>query len=99
MGKERTKGYIPKPLDTSGIELPSEIIELGEKLAENVHELWAEKRLAEGWRYGQERNDREKLHPCLVPYSELPESEKEYDRTTAMETLRFILLLGYRIER
>ncbi len=43
------------------------------------------------------RNDEAKKHPCLVPYAELPESEKEYDRRMAEETIKAIVTLGYRI--
>lgn len=91
--------YTPKPLDTSGIELPGEILELSERLARNTHENWSRQRLRDGWVYGPERSDARKEHPCLVPYEELPESEKQYDRNTALETLKVILLLGYRIAR
>ena len=90
--------YIPKPIDTSGIELPEDIKLLTEQLAENTHEHWAAGRLSEGWTLGPQRSDAKKRHPCLVPYRELPESEKQYDRNTAMETLKAILALGYRIE-
>jgi hypothetical protein len=89
--------YEPKPIDTSGVELPPEIISLTEKLAENAHEIWAKQRLSEGWRYGPERNDEKKAHPDLLPYRELEESEKTYDRNAAMETLKAIVALGYRI--
>lgn len=89
--------YVPKPLDTNGIELPIELDELIEKMAENVHDVWAKGRIEQGWRYGKERNDALKIHPCLVPYDALPEEEKEYDRRTAIETLKFILTSGFRI--
>lgn len=91
--------YEPKPIDTSAVELPKELLELTEKIAENVHENWAVGRIAEGWKYGAERNDATKETPCLVPYSELTDSEKEYDRVTALETLRLIVALGYKIEK
>lgn len=91
--------YIPKPLDTNGIELPCGLSELIEKMAENVHEVWAKGRIEQGWRYGKERNDVLKTHPCLVPYDALPEEEKEYDRRTAVETLKLILMSGFRIEK
>lgn len=93
------KEYIPKPIDTSDIELPDFLIELTEKLAENVHENWAKGRIAEGWTYGPGRDDEVKTTPCLVPYNKLPESEREYDRNTSMETLRLILKLGYTIQK
>jgi len=91
--------YIPKPLDTSRIELPADLLQLTELLAKNTHEVWAAQRLTEGWKYGVTRNDERKEHPCLVAYEDLPESEKEYDRSTAMETLKVIGLLGFRIEK
>jgi len=86
--------YTPQPIDTSDVRLSPELLELTEQIAANVHEVWAQKRIAEGWKYGAQRNDKRKEHPCLVPYSDLPESEKEYDRNTAMETLRVIEKLG-----
>ena len=68
---------------------------LTEKLAENTHDVWAKGRIEQGWKYGKIRDDNNKLHPCLIPYSELPESEKEYDRNTALETIKLIQKLGY----
>ena len=89
--------YIPQPYDVSGVELPESLNTLTEQIAENVHEIWAAGRIAQGWTYGEARNDALKQTPCLVPYGELPEDEKEYDRATAMGTLRLILTLGYKI--
>jgi len=91
--------YIPKPIDTENIRLPEHLLELTEKIAENVHENWSAARLKEGWVYGPERSDREKTNPCLIPYDQLSESEKEYDRIAAMQTLKLIVSLGYRIEK
>ena len=91
--------YQPKPVETSDVVLSDEVRQLTEMLAKNAHDIWARRRLADGWRYGPERSDAEKTNPCLVPYEELPESEKDYDRDAAMETLKTILALGFRIER
>lgn len=91
--------YTPNPADTSGIVLDEELLELTEALAKNVHEVWAEGRIASGWTYGETRDDAKKTTPCLVPYDKLPESEKDYDRNTAMETLKFILAKGYKITK
>ena len=93
------KTYTPAPQDTSGITLSSELLALAEAMAENVHEVWAERRIAEGWTYGPIRDDAKKQTPCLVPYDELPEEEKEYDRSTALETLKFIVSRGYEISK
>lgn len=89
--------YIPQPFDTKNIELPEELKSLVEQMAKNVHETWAETRISQGWTYGSERNDAEKKHPCLVPYEQLPEEEKVYDRNTSIETLKFIVGNGFRI--
>ena len=91
--------YKPNPINTNNIELPSDLLELTERIAENVHENWSEGRIAEGWTYGEKRDDQKKTTPCLVPYSKLPDSEKEYDRKTALETLKSIVALGYKIEK
>ena len=91
--------YQPQPIDTSGIELPEELLELTERLADSAHDVWAAQRLAEGWVPGPRRDDAAKTHPDLVPYAELPDSEKQYDRNAAMETLKAIMALGYRMVR
>lgn len=91
--------YNPKPVDTSAVVVPNDLEALTEKLAENAHENWARLRMAEGWTVGPTRNDDLKTHPNLVPYSELSEVDKEFDRTTAMETIKAVLALGYRIEK
>ena len=90
--------YRPEPIDTTGVKLSDDIVELTELLAKNAHDIWARQRMAEGWRYGPERNDARKEHPSLLPYEELTESEKEYDRNAAIQTLKAIIALGYRIE-
>lgn len=93
------KQYKPKPIDTKDIVLPTELNNLIEEMSKNVHEVWAETRISQGWMYGEERNDAEKKHPCLVPYEELSEEEKEYDRNTSVETIKLILKLGFKISR
>lgn len=91
--------YQPKPIDTSAIQLPHSLVELTEKLAESNHDHWARQRIAEGWTYGPSRDDEKKTHPGIVPYAELSESEKEYDRVTAMEAIKTIMAMGFKIER
>lgn len=89
--------YVPSPVDVAGVELPEELLPLVERLSKNVHEVWALNRMEQGWTYGEQRDDKLKKHPCLIPYEELPEVEKAYDRDTAMETLKLIVSLGFRI--
>ena len=89
--------YVPAPIDTSHILLAPDILALSELLAKNTHEVWARERVNQGWNWGPVRDDEKKEHPCLIPYEQLPESEKEYDRNTAMETLKVIQALGYQI--
>jgi hypothetical protein len=89
--------YKPRPIDTSHVTLTPEVRELTEQLAENAHDVWAVKRKAEGWTYGPKKDGDLKQTPLLVPYDKLPDSEKQYDRDLALETLKAILALGYRI--
>lgn len=86
-------------MDTEDIQLPEELNTLIEQMAKNVHEVWAKSRIDEGWVYGPERSDELKQHPCLVPYEELPEIEKEYDRNTAIGTLKLVSKLGFKISK
>src|SRR5258708_11902923 len=89
--------YQPEPIETSGVALADDLLSLTEQLARNAHDIWAQQRLTDGWTYGPSRDDNTKKHPCLVSYEQLPESEKEYDRRAALETLRAIIALGYQI--
>jgi hypothetical protein len=91
--------YHPKPIDSSRIELSDEILQLSERLARNAHDIWAGLRLSEGWTWGPQRNDAEKKHPNLVPYEQLSEAEKEYDRKIVLTTLKAMIAFGYRIEK
>jgi ryanodine receptor 2 len=91
--------YTPRPIDTSKVALTPDIQALTERLAEHAHDIWAAQRLAQGWTHGPQRDDAAKRHPCLVPYADLPESEKEYDRAAALQTLKAIIALGYRITK
>lgn len=93
----KTDKYIPQPIDTTDIKLPKELETLVEQISKNVHEVWAETRISQGWKYGEQRNDELKTHPCLVPYEELPEEEKKYDRDTSIGTLKLIIKLGFKI--
>lgn len=90
--------YEPQPIDTSRVALPLGLEELLEQLARHNHDIWAKRRIEEGWQYGPSRDDGQKLHPCLVPYEQLPDSEKEYDRQTSAEAIKAILSEDYRIE-
>lgn len=89
--------YIPQPMDVSEIQLSKDLGVLIEQMAKNVHEVWAKNRIEQGWSYGVERNDELKQHPCLIPYEELSEIEKAYDRDTALGTLKLISKLGFKI--
>lgn len=95
----KEKKYIPHPIDTIDIKLPKELELLVEKMSKNVHEVWAETRIKQGWKYGEQRNDELKTHPCLIPYEELSEEEREYDRNTSIGTLKLIMKLGFKISK
>ena len=97
--KKMNNDYTPQPLDTSDVILPEELNELIEQMSKNVHEVWAQSRIDQGWTFGPERSDALKHHPCLIPYEDLPEVEKAYDRDTALGTLKLITKLGFKITK
>ncbi len=89
--------YEPNPVDTSAVILPDDLRDLTERLAENTHDVWARRKLADGWTWGPTTDAATKKHPDLVAYGQLPEDKKEYDRDAAVETIKLILSLGYTI--
>jgi len=96
---EKDGTYNPKLLDLAHVALPDFMDELCEAIAENAHDTWAWERQSEGWTYGPERDDENLLTPDMVPYAELPDSERQYDRVMAFDTLRLLIALGYKIEK
>ena len=96
---EIASSYRPAPLDLSEVTLPEGLAALTEAIAENTHEVWSKGRMDEGWTYGPKRDDETKKHPDLLPYACLTEGEKEFDRATAMNAIKLIVKLGYRIEK
>jgi len=89
--------YEPHPLNLEDIPLTDDLLELQEAIAENAHEVWAAARKADGWTYGPVRNDALKQHPDMLPYSALPDSEKEYDRIMAFNTIKLLKKLGWKL--
>lgn len=89
--------YEPHPLNLEDIPLTDDLLELQEAIAENAHEVWAAARKAEGWTYGPVRNDALKQHPDMLPYSALSDSEKEYDRLIAINTIKLVKKLGWKL--
>lgn len=99
LGGASSLTYHPQPIQTSGIVLSKDLLALGERLAENAHDLWASQRMSDGWKPGEHRDDIRREHPNLIPYQELPDEEKEYDRIVTLETLKAIIALGYSIKK
>lgn len=89
--------YIPHPIDPDGAALPPELLAEMETIARNVHETWSVGRMQEGWTYGPEKDEARKKTPMLVPYEDLPDSERDFDRNTALATLRAVVSLGFTI--
>ena len=91
--------YVPKPIDTSKIVLSDEILDLVELLSKNTHEVWSVGKLEEGWTYGELLDQEKKQHPSLIPYEELSDVQKDYDRNTSIETLKVLIALGFEIKK
>jgi hypothetical protein len=91
--------YLARPIDDSSVKLPEDLDRITDRLAEKAHEIWAAKRLAEGWKLGPKKRRQPRRDPLLVPYAELPESEKQSDKDLVVGTLRAVLALGYCTEK
>jgi hypothetical protein len=70
-----------------------------EAMAAAEHDGWMAHRAANGWVWGEVRDDAAKRHPSMAPYARLPESEKEKDRDIVRHYGRFAARAGYRIVR
>ena len=97
------KKYHPKPFNTMGETVSKDISELAETLAEHAHDSWARSRLDQGYRYGPSRSDDaaspEGLrHPLLIPYAMLPDRSKVSNRSTTIEIVKTLQLIGYSVE-
>lgn len=46
---------------------------------EASHASWMDQKLADGWKYGPEKDVNKKEHPCLVPFSQLPREQQAKD--------------------
>ena len=99
MTMKKKNVYRPEPVDTSDVTVPEELMELVEEMSRNVHEVWARSRMDQGWTWGEQRDDERKKHPDLIPYDELTEEEKDYDRDTSLQTIKLILKLGFKISK
>ena len=89
--------FTPNPVDTTSIEVPAYIEGVRDRLAENLHEIWAMYKIEQGWKYSEFRNDAQKLHNCITQFEMLPQDEKHYDSTLAMETLKTMFAIGYEV--
>lgn len=93
------KQYIPHPIDLTEINIDISLVEDMERIAQNIHDTWAQQRALQGWQYGEQYDGVQKKHPCMMEYKDLPESEKNMDRVTVEQTIRMLLWLGYSIEK
>ena len=87
--------YVPHPINVDSIPLDEDLEEVLEAIAENSHDIWVEKMMKEGWTYGSERDEAGRHDPCIVPYTALPEDEREYDRLLAYNTIKLVKKLGF----
>lgn len=90
--------FVPQPLDTSVVRLSPTTKALARRLARNMHNVWCMQKIKDSWSYSKTRDDNAKLHPLLVPFEDLTAEEAKYNMHMASETVKLILLLGFRLE-
>jgi ryanodine receptor 2 len=74
------------------IQLAAFVENIRDKLAENIHEMWAVTKIETGWCFGERRDDAQMSHPCLTQFQNLPAAEKRYNIQLAVQTLRYTSL-------
>ena len=93
--QENSNGYMPSPIDLSDIAVPQQLEPLAGQIAKQVHEVWAQQRYDQGWRYAPQTDAEKKLHSDMKPFEELSEEEIAYDRNTAFGTIKLLIALGW----
>ncbi|MCP9259463.1 Ryanodine receptor 44F [Dirofilaria immitis] len=93
--RQNTEPFVPVLVDISNVVLPEFAMEIHEKLAENLHELWAMRKIELGWSYGEVRDQKTRRHPCLTSFQQLPQNEKTYNINLAIDTMKTIEALRY----
>lgn len=61
-----------------------------ETLARMEHGRWWADRALDGWKFGDPRDNKRKLHPSMVPYEELTERIKQLDRDSVDQMVRIL---------
>ena len=94
--KLASAGYamIPARSNEPPFNFPGDALEY---LAEREHERWMQVKLADGWKFARKTNKDMKLNQCLVPWSELPEEEREKDRDMVRGIPRMLARGGYAV--
>ena len=90
---------VPEPFasaDDNGFAFTADEVE---DLAQSEHRHWCADLERDGWRLGEVKDAERKRHPLLVPWHELPESEREKDRAPVRELPKFVARAGFEIVR
>ncbi len=90
--------YSIRPLKNSGCDFKfaAEDIEI---LAEGEHERWCAEKISHGWKHGEIRDDKNKIHPDLVAYEKLPDAIKQYDRDTVLRIPYLLSMINLEVYR
>jgi RyR domain len=70
-----------------------------ERLARMEHDRWWKERTAAGWVLGPQKDVDRRTSPDLVPWEDLSESVRDYDRETVRAIPEFLARVGYSIIR
>ncbi|XP_075257500.1 ryanodine receptor 2-like isoform X3 [Convolutriloba macropyga] len=93
-----SNGYKPAPYDIAIVQLGPVMSKLVELLAENTHNIWAEAKIARSWTHGAQDSASMKRTPLLTEYKNLDPVARKGVRNSAVEAIKLIVVLGYRIE-
>ena len=66
-----------------------------ERLAELEHEIWMQRKMDEGYEFGEEATESPKRSPYLVPWSKLKKQWKDVDRAMIRAIPEILALAGY----
>jgi hypothetical protein len=70
---------------------------LCEEIAKAQHQQWVKERTDAGWRYGDQVSHKEKTHPMLRQWSDLPKKYRKIDKSTPKVFLEQLNKQGYSV--
>jgi hypothetical protein len=94
----KTAGYRISPLQDWDADMRTFTESEIKKMARLEHELWRQAKEADGWIYGEQRDENKRTHPDLIIWNDLPEGEREKNLAVVRQMPALLARIGFQID-